>query len=153
MNTIEIEGVSKTFGSVTAVSNLSLIVPKGSVYGFIGPNGAGKTTTIRMIMRIFHPDSGHIRIFGKEQSATATDRIGYLPVERGLYKKMKVGEILQFYARLKGLRRPQAQIDSWLERMSLSDWANKRVETLSKGMAQKVQFIAGLPHAGKDVRL
>lgn len=153
MNTIEIEGVSKTFGSVTAVSDLSLIVPQGSVYGFIGPNGAGKTTTIRMIMRIFHPDRGHIRVFGEEQSATATDRIGYLPEERGLYKKMKVGEILQFYARLKGLRRPQSQIDSWLERMGLSDWANKKVETLSKGMSQKVQFIAAVVAAPELVIL
>ena len=144
MNAIEIQGVTKTFGSVTAVNDLSLIVPQGSVYGFIGPNGAGKTTTIRMIMRIFHPDLGHIRVLGQEQSAAATNRIGYLPEERGLYKKMRVREILRFYARLKGLRHPQAEIDSWLERMRLTDWANKKVETLSKGMSQKVQFIAAV---------
>ena len=85
MNSIEIDDVSKTFGTVTAVDNLSLTVPRGSVYGFIGPNGSGKTTTIRMIMRIYHPDHGRIRIFGEEQSTAATDRIGYLPEERGLY--------------------------------------------------------------------
>lgn len=144
MNTIEIEGVSKTFGNVTAVDDLSLSVPSGSVYGFIGPNGAGKTTTIRMVMRIFNPDCGQIRVFGEKHSDTATDRIGYLPEERGLYKKMKVNEILQFYAKLKGLKSPQAEIDDWLERMDLLDWKNKKVETLSKGMSQKVQFIAAV---------
>ena len=144
MNSIEIDDVSKTFGTVTAVDNLSLTVPRGSVYGFIGPNGSGKTTTIRMIMRIYHPDHGRIRIFGEEQSTAATDRIGYLPEERGLYKKMKVRELLEFYARLKGLRRPATQIDGWLERMGLADWANKKVETLSKGMSQKVQFIGAV---------
>ncbi len=144
MNSIEIHDVSKTFGTVTAVDNLSLTVPRGSVYGFIGPNGSGKTTTIRMIMRIYHPDHGRIRIFGEEQSTAATDRIGYLPEERGLYKKMKVRELLEFYAHLKGLRRPATQIDGWLERMGLADWANKKVETLSKGMSQKVQFIGAV---------
>jgi len=144
MNTIEIEGVSKTFGNVTAVDDLSLCVPQGSVYGFIGPNGAGKTTTIRMVMRIFHPDCGQIRVFGEGHSETATDRIGYLPEERGLYKKMKVNEILKFYAKLKGLRSPQEEIDEWLERMNLSEWKNKKVETLSKGMSQKLQFIAAV---------
>jgi ABC-2 type transport system ATP-binding protein len=141
---VEIQDVTKTFGRVTAVDGLSLLVPQASVYGFIGPNGSGKTTTLRMIMRILHPDSGHIRVLGQVHSAAATDRIGYLPEERGLYKKMKVREILQFYARLKGLHRPRQQVTAWLERMDLADWADKKVETLSKGMSQKVQFIAAV---------
>jgi ABC-2 type transport system ATP-binding protein len=141
---VEIQDVTKTFGRITAVDQLSLLVPQSSVYGFIGPNGSGKTTTLRMIMRILHPDNGHIRVLGEEHSAAATDRIGYLPEERGLYKKMKVREILQFYARLKGLHRPHQQVTQWLERMDLADWADKKVETLSKGMSQKVQFIAAV---------
>lgn len=144
MNAIEMAGVTKTFGSVTAVDDLALNVPAGSIYGFIGPNGSGKTTTIRMIMRILYPDRGDIRVFGEEHSPAATDRIGYLPEERGLYKKMKVRDILTFYARLKGHNKPNADIDSWLSRMDLADRANSRVETLSKGMSQKIQFIAAV---------
>ncbi len=144
MNAVEMAGVTKTFGSVTAVDELSLSVPAGSVYGFIGPNGSGKTTTIRMIMRIFYPDRGDIRVFGEEHSQAATDRIGYLPEERGLYKKMNVQDVLTFYARLKGCNNPKPEIDAWLSRLGLSDWADKRVETLSKGMSQKVQFIAAV---------
>jgi ABC-2 type transport system ATP-binding protein len=146
MNVIEIENVTKTFGQLIAVKSLSLNVPQGSIYGFIGPNGSGKTTTLRMIMRIYHPDggSGRIRVLGSEAFTAANDRIGYLPEERGLYKKMKVCDILRFYAELKGRRDFKKVVDVWLERMDLSDWANKRVETLSKGMGQKVQFISAV---------
>ena len=143
---IEIENVTKTFGKFTAVDDLSLIVPAGSIYGFIGPNGSGKTTTLRMIMRIYHPDTGVglIRVLGEESHGAAHDRIGYLPEERGLYKKMKVREVLRFYAELKGLRDFKRAVSDWLERMGLQDWADKKVETLSKGMSQKIQFIAAV---------
>lgn len=144
MNAIEMANVTKTFGAVTAVDELSLNVPAGSIYGFIGPNGSGKTTTIRMIMRIFYPDQGHIRVFEEEHSPAATDRIGYLPEERGLYKKMKVRDVLTFYAKLKGFGNPNPEIGRWLDRMGLADRANSRVETLSKGMSQKIQFIAAV---------
>jgi ABC-2 type transport system ATP-binding protein len=142
MNAVEIRGVTKTFGSFSAVSDLSLDVPQGTVYGFIGPNGSGKTTTLRMIMRIIHPDRGDIRVLGESSWNAANERVGYLPEERGLYKQMKVRDVLRFFAELKGFRNSKPAIDSWLERMGLTDWANKKVETLSKGMAQKVQFIA-----------
>jgi ABC-2 type transport system ATP-binding protein len=142
MNVVEIEDVIKTFGSVTAVDNLSLNVPKGCIYGFIGPNGSGKTTTLRMIMNIFYPDSGTIRTFGEEMKGTSTDRIGYLPEERGMYKKMKVRDLLQFYGELKSGRKVNKEVDYWLDRLELSGWGNKKIETLSKGMAQKVQFIS-----------
>jgi ABC-2 type transport system ATP-binding protein len=142
MNAVEIENVTKTFGRVIAVDDLSLAVPTGSVYGFIGPNGSGKTTTLRMIMSIFYPDRGRIRIFGEEALGACTDRVGYLPEERGLYKNMKVRELLQFYGRLKGGVKVDGQVDEWLDRLDLAAWADKKVETLSKGMSQKVQFIA-----------
>jgi len=142
MNAVEIQQVMKTFGQHVAVEDLSLEVPAGTVYGFIGPNGSGKTTTLRMIMRILHPDSGSIRVLGETSLGAATDRVGYLPEERGLYKQMKVRELLRFYAELKGVRRSQAAIDSWMERLELTAWADKRIQALSKGMAQKVQFIA-----------
>ena len=142
MNVIEIENVTKTFGKHTAVDNLSLMVPQGSVYGFIGPNGSGKTTTLRMIMNILYPDSGLIRIFGEQLRQSCTDRIGYMPEERGLYKRMKVRELLRFYGELKSGRNVNGQVDLWLEKLDLTDWADKKVETLSKGMSQKVQFIA-----------
>jgi ABC-2 type transport system ATP-binding protein len=142
MNAVEITSVTKTFGNVRAVDDLTLNVPKGSVYGFIGPNGSGKTTTLRMIMNIFYPDSGSIRIFGEESIGARTSRVGYLPEERGLYQNMKVREILQFYGRLKSGRNVDSEVDKWLERLDLADWANKKVETLSKGMSQKAQFIA-----------
>ncbi|MBI4718043.1 MAG: ATP-binding cassette domain-containing protein [Planctomycetes bacterium] len=145
-NVVELEHVTKTFGKHVAVNDLSLNVPAGSIYGFIGPNGSGKTTTLRMIMRIYYPDSGsgHIRVLGEEGYGAANDRIGYLPEERGLYKKMKVREVLRFYAELKGLRDCHTAASDWLERMGLAEWANKKVETLSKGMAQKVQFISAV---------
>ncbi len=146
MNVIEMENVSKTFGRFTAVNALSLAVPQGSIYGFIGPNGSGKTTTLRMIMRIYHPDagSGWIRVLGETGTTAANDRVGYLPEERGLYKKMKVRDILRFYAELKGCRDFKVRVSSWLDRMGLSEWADKKVETLSKGMSQKVQFISAV---------
>jgi ABC-2 type transport system ATP-binding protein len=142
MIAVDIEDVTKTFGQHTAVADLSLQVPAGSIYGFIGPNGSGKTTTLRMIMRILHPDRGSIRVLGEERFKAANDRIAYLPEERGLYKQMKVRDVLRFYAELKGCYHSRPLIDAWLERMQLTSWANKKIQALSKGMAQKVQFIA-----------
>ena len=144
MNTVELRDVTKTFGTHTAVDELSLDVPRGCVYGFIGPNGAGKTTTLRMIMNIFYPDRGSIRVFGEQRRHAHTDRIGYLPEERGLYKKMKVREVLRFYGDLKSARDVNREVDRWLDQLELADWADKKVETLSKGMSQKVQFIAAV---------
>jgi ABC-2 type transport system ATP-binding protein len=142
MSAVELHEVTKTFGPFTAVDSLSLEVPQGTVYGFIGPNGSGKTTTLRMIMRILHPDRGLVRVLGDDSNEAATDRVGYLPEERGLYKLMKVRDVLRFYAELKGCRNSKPLIDDWLERMELTAWANKKVQALSKGMAQKVQFIS-----------
>ncbi len=142
MHAVEIEDVTKTFGKVTAVDGLTLAVPEGAVYGFIGPNGSGKTTTLRMIMNIFYPDRGRIRVFGTERIGAASDRIGYMPEERGLYRRMKVRELLCFYADLKGGRNVTGAVDSWLEKLELQSWANRKVEELSKGMSQKVQFIS-----------
>src|SRR5437764_2262943 len=141
---VAIDHVTKTFHKHTAVNDLSLAVPAGSIYGFIGPNGSGKTTTLRMIMRILHPDRGTVRVLGEESFRAASDRVGYLPEERGLYKQMKVRDVLRFYAELKGFRHSGPAIADWLERLGLGDWAGKRVEALSKGMAQKVQFIAAV---------
>jgi ABC-2 type transport system ATP-binding protein len=141
---VEITNVTKTFGKHRAVDDLSLVVPQGSVYGFIGPNGSGKTTTLRMIMSIFYPDSGSIRVFGEQRQQAHTDRIGYLPEERGLYKKMKVRPLLRFYGRLKNGGNVNREVDVWLERLDLTQWANKPVDALSKGMSQKVQFIAAV---------
>lgn len=139
---VELVNVTKTFGSQTAVDDLSLVVPEGVVYGFIGPNGSGKTTTLRMIMRIFHPDRGTIRILGSEEWNSVNDRVAYLPEERGLYKQMTVRDVLAFYAEMKGMRDHARAIDEWLERMQLTAHASKKVQSLSKGMSQKVQFIA-----------
>jgi len=146
---IQIDGITKRFGEFVAVSNLSLSVPRGAVYGLLGPNGAGKTTTIRMLMDIILPDEGTVRLFGdarggREHSA----EIGYLPEERGLYPKMRVKEVLVFLALTKGVKRDVAQrkADEWLERLELSAWGAKRVQDLSKGMQQKVQFIATMLH-------
>src|SRR5947207_8373589 len=139
---VVIEHVTKRFGQHTAVTDLSLQVLAGCIYGFIGPNGSGKTTTLRMIMRILHPDTGSILVLGEQRYGAANDRVGYLPEERGLYKSMKVRDLLRFYAALKGCRDSRAVIASWLERLGLIDWADKKVQALSKGMAQKVQFIA-----------
>lgn len=142
MPAVEISDVTKTFGDVTAVDNLSLTVPEGSVYGFIGPNGSGKSTTMRMIANIFYPDSGKIQVFGEARTGTRSGEIGYLPEERGLYRKMKVRALLEFHGELRGGRNVAAEVNSWLERLGLADRADDKVETFSKGMSQKVQFIA-----------
>ena len=144
MNTVEIEDVTKTFGEHTAVDSLSLSVPEGSVYGFIGPNGSGKTTTLRMIMGIFYPDMGAIWVFGNKHQGARSERIGYLPEERGLYRKMKVRELLRFYGGLKSNRSVKEEVDMWLEKLDLTKWADSKVEALSKGMSQKVQFISAV---------
>ncbi len=146
MNAIEIRDVTKQFGTVVAVNQLSLAVPEGSIYGFIGPNGSGKTTTIRMIMDILRPDSGEVQVFDGHSRSSARDEIGYLPEERGLYKRMTVRQVLRYYGQLKG--KSLAQIDPmiarWLTDLQLSDWIDKKVQVLSKGMAQKVQFISAV---------
>lgn len=145
---IEIRGVTKTFGTKVAVNNLDLTIPHGSLYGFIGPNGAGKTTTIRMIMSIIFPDRGELSVLGKSSAVESKDRIGYLPEERGVYKKMKVGQFLVYMARLKGVDGAglETKVREWLARMGLQDVYKKRCEELSKGMSQKVQFIAAVIH-------
>ena len=146
--TLVLEHVTKRYGEFTAVNDLSLKVRPGRVFGLIGPNGAGKTTTIRMIVNIIIPDSGSIALFGQQMTSALQDRIGYLPEERGLYKKMKIGEQLRFFAELKGLRGKEAdeRIDNWLRKLQLSDWKEKRTKELSKGMQQKVQFITAVIH-------
>ena len=150
---IDIQQVRKSFDGHVAVRNLSLQVPSGTVYGLLGPNGAGKTTTIRMILDIIEPDSGTISIFGHSSiHGRDGNRIGYLPEERGLYKKMQVRRVLRFLAELKGVngREADKRIERWLARLSLTgadkDWGNARVEELSRGMQQKVQFIGALVH-------
>jgi len=145
---IQLRGVVKTFGSKVAVNNLDLTIPAQSTYGFIGPNGAGKTTTIRMIMSIIFPDSGDVRVLGKNSAVESKDRIGYLPEERGLYKKMKVGAFLHYMGRLKGLDGAglDSRVRNWLDRVYLGETYKKRCEELSKGMQQKVQFIAAVIH-------
>jgi len=144
MSAIEIKNICKTFGGKPAVQDLSLNIPKGSIYGFIGPNGSGKTTTLRMILSIIYADSGTIRLFDKPSSPTLRDHIGYLPEERGLYKKMKVKDLIRFFGELKNARNLNTEIDDWLKRFDLQDWANQKVEALSKGMSQKVQFISSV---------
>jgi ABC-2 type transport system ATP-binding protein len=139
---VEISNITKAFEAVTAVDHLSLAVPEGSVYGFIGPNGSGKSTTMRMIANILYPDSGTIRVFGQERSGTRSGEIGYLPEERGVYRKMRVRELLEFHGELRGGRKVTAEVNAWLERLGLAQRADDKVETLSKGMSQKVQFIA-----------
>jgi len=141
---IELLDVTKRFRSKIAVDRLNLSVVQGSIHGFVGPNGSGKTTTLRMILRIFQPDTGSVRVLGQTTGKTADPRLGYLPEERGLYKRMKVREVLRYYARLKGNYRCDPEIDAWLERMGATQWAKQRVESLSKGMAQKIQFISSV---------
>jgi ABC-2 type transport system ATP-binding protein len=145
---IVMKSVRKTFGSKVAVDNLDLTIPEGSLYGFIGPNGAGKTTTIRMIMSIIFPDSGDISVLGKSSAVESKDRIGYLPEERGLYRKMRVGPFLEYMARLKGIDGGglKSKVRDWLARVELADTYRKKCEELSKGMQQKVQFIASVIH-------
>jgi len=144
MHAVELTGVTKTFGAVTAVDDLDLTVPAESVFGFIGPNGSGKTTTIRMIVNIFYPDRGTVSVFGEPMSGTRTGLIGYLPEERGLYRKMNVRALLEFFGELRGGRKVGREVRYWLERLDLADCADRRVDTLSKGMSQRVQFIAAV---------
>ncbi len=146
--TLKADGISKQFGDFTAVDDLSFEVSAGRIFGFLGPNGAGKTTTIRMIVGITIPDSGTVSLFGRSVSTSIQDRIGYLPEERGLYKKMKIQDQLRYFAALKGVGQRDAdlKIDYWLDRMNLGDWRNKKTADLSKGMAQKLQFAATMLH-------
>jgi len=148
MNALEIEGISKKFGDFHAVKKLSFMIPPGTIYGLLGPNGAGKTTTIRMVMNIIIPDEGSIKVLNRRMDEEMKERVGYLPEDRGLYPKMKVGELLLFLAEIKGLKGSDArkEIDFWLERFDLSDWKSKKVEELSRGMQQKLQFIVTVIH-------
>jgi ABC-2 type transport system ATP-binding protein len=146
--TLVIDHVTKSFGDFTAVNDLSIEVKPGRVFGLIGPNGAGKTTTIRMIVNITVPDSGRIELLGQPMTTAMQDHIGYLPEERGLYKRMKVGEQLRFFAELKNVTGSEAEtrIDRWLTKLQLQAWKDKRTKDLSKGMQQKVQFITSVIH-------
>ena len=146
--TLILDHVNKSFGDFNAVTDLSLQVKPGRVFGLIGPNGAGKTTTIRMIVNITAPDSGRIELLGQSMTTALQDRIGYLPEERGLYKRMKVGEQLRFFAELKSVngQDADARIDKWLTKLQLQEWKEKRTKDLSKGMQQKVQFITSVIH-------
>ena len=146
--TVKLNRVSKNFGDFTAVKELSLTVRPGRVFGLLGPNGAGKTTTIRMIVNITAPDSGSIALFGGTINSALQNRIGYLPEERGLYRRMKIADQLRFFAELKDVRGREVEkkIDDWLERVKLSEWKYKRSMELSKGMQQKVQFITAVLH-------
>jgi ABC-2 type transport system ATP-binding protein len=141
---VRLSNVTKSFGAHTAVRDLSLEVPRGSLYGFIGPNGSGKTTTIRLILHILSPDSGQVEVLGETGTRASNDRIGYLPEERGLYKKMTVRRLLGYYASLKGMPAADArrETDRWLERLDLEKWRDAKIEALSKGMSQKIQFIS-----------
>jgi ABC-2 type transport system ATP-binding protein len=146
--TLKLERVTKRYDEFTAVNELSLQVRSGRIFGLLGPNGAGKTTTIRMIVNITAPDEGTIELFGRPIDSEMQNRIGYLPEERGLYKKMRIGEQLRFFGALKGVtgRRAEEVIDRWLERVKLSEWKSRKADELSKGMQQKVQFIATVMH-------
>jgi ABC-2 type transport system ATP-binding protein len=148
MNVVELKNVTKRFDEFVAVSDLSFQVKQGTIFGFLGPNGAGKTTSIRMIVNITAPDEGDIKVLGEHVSPKIQQRIGYLPEERGLYKKMKVGEQLVFFANLKGVNSKEAEnrADHWLKRLELADWKNKTPVEMSKGMQQKVQLISTLLH-------
>jgi ABC-2 type transport system ATP-binding protein len=145
---IELENVRKVFGKFTAVDSLDFQVPRGVIFGLLGPNGAGKTTTIRMVMNITAPDSGEIRVLGSPMTRETQNRIGYLPEERGLYRKMKVADHLLFLAAIKSVSREDARrrIGEWSEKLELKPWLKKKVDELSKGMQQKVQFIATVIH-------
>jgi ABC-2 type transport system ATP-binding protein len=142
MNAVTLDNVCKSFGRVHAVDGLSVRVPAGSVYGFLGPNGAGKTTTLRMIMNIIRPDSGRIEILGDGRIEQVKDRIGYMPEERGLYRKMTARKVLAFFGSIKGLSEKEIvqRVPCWLKTIGLADWADKKVEELSRGMHQKLQF-------------
>ena len=155
MDILNIQGVTKNYANHRALSSIDLAVPRQSIFGLLGPNGAGKTTLIRIINQIINADEGRIQIEGEELRSSHIEIIGYLPEERGLYKKMKVGEQLMYLAQLKGLgtKDAKARILAWLERFEIKDWWNKKLEDLSKGMAQKVQFISTVVHEPKLIIL
>lgn len=148
MSILSIEHVYKSFKDVQAVEDLNLELPPGVIFGLLGPNGAGKTTTIRMVMDIIIPDKGKISLMGQPNSQKMRDKVGYLPEERGLYKKMKVGELVSFLAEMKGVKPSESKdrIKLWLERFELIEWIDKKVEELSRGMQQKIQFISTVIH-------
>ncbi len=145
---VRFRDVAKHFGDFTAVKGISFEVPEGSIFGILGSNGAGKTTSIRMLMNIFKPDGGTVEVLGSHVSESMKPRLGYLPEERGLYKKMRIEEMLRFFGRIKGRDDAflQPRIDAWLERVGLSGWRTRRVEELSKGMSQKLQFVTTVIH-------
>ncbi|NQV71165.1 MAG: ATP-binding cassette domain-containing protein [Pseudohongiella sp.] len=145
---LSLKNVVKTYGDFTAVDGISLSIPKGSIYGFLGPNGAGKTTTIRMILEIIKPSSGEISVLGHSSALDVRNRIGYLPEEIGLYKKMKVWALIQYFAMLKGMNKHEAKRQAWylLEKYGLKDFAEAKIESLSKGMGQKVQVLSAVAH-------
>jgi ABC-2 type transport system ATP-binding protein len=145
---VQVSAICKSFNATEAVKDLSFAVPAGSIYGLLGPNGAGKTTTIRMLLDIIIPDSGTVQLFGAPFQRAALLRVGYLPEERGLYKRMKVSDVLVFLGMLRGLERgpSEARTAQWMERLEMTGWESKKVEELSKGMQQKVQFAAALLH-------
>ena len=150
-NVLTVENVSKNYGNFTALNNVSISVPKGSVFGLLGPNGAGKTSLIRIINQITLPDSGTIYLGGEKLQPQHVHQIGYLPEERGLYKSMKVGEQALYLAQLKGLSKSEAKkkLQLWFEKFDISNWWDKKIQELSKGMAQKVQFIVTVLHSPK----
>ncbi len=150
-NLLVAEHVSKHYGAFTALDDVSLAIPAGSIFGLLGPNGAGKTTLIRIINQIIYPNSGRIVLDGKALAATDIRHIGYLPEERGLYNSMKVGEQALYLARLKGMSKTDAksQLKFWFERLGMEGWWNKKIQELSKGMAQKVQFVVTVLHRPK----
>ena len=145
---LRLTGVTKRFGKHTAVSALDLEVPRGVIYGLLGPNGSGKTTSIRMIMGILHPDEGSVQLFGGDADETRRKRVGYLPEERGVYRKMKCVDLVVFLAEIRGIPRAEGKKRAltWLDRLGLPEWADKKVEDLSKGMQQKIQFIGTVIH-------
>lgn len=151
MSILKINEVSKQYSGHLALDNVSLEIPEGKIYGLLGPNGAGKTTLIRIINHITAPDTGSVEFMGHPLTATDVVNIGYLPEERGLYKKMKVGDQALFFAKLKGLSNREAneQLRYWFDKFGINDWWNRKIEELSKGMAQKVQFIITVLHRPK----
>lgn len=155
MDALIARGVTKRYSNHTALDQVSITIPEKTIYGLLGPNGAGKTTLIRIINQIINLDEGEVLVFGEKLSSRHIELIGYLPEERGLYKKMKVGDQLLYLAQLKGLSRKDAlgKIKEWLDKFDIQDWWNKKVEDLSKGMAQKVQFISTVLHEPKLIIL
>ena len=145
---LSLSNVHKSYGDFQAVKDVTLAIPKGSIYGFLGPNGAGKTTTIRMVLDIIKPSSGEVTILGEKSALKVRNRIGYLPEEKGLYKKMKVWAIIQYFAMLKGMEKSVAKARAFelLEQYGLKDFAEAKVESLSKGMGQKVQVLSAVAH-------